>query len=200
MSSNNLNIVSTAFSVCASLFFLIGLIGFSIQADTVKNVAWITVGSGSLDVWFGLKKARVESGSGNYNLEYGDSNCGFCDACDQDGKGAFGLLIIAFIFSIVTAVNSGFLSTKPTAMAQIGNVFSAFAAAVASIVGFGLFMSDCWNAIDANLSEELSYGPGSALVLLGLLMMWIVVFLQVGAAALSGTAPAHVPAAVPTSA
>lgn len=200
MSLNNLNIISTAFSACAALFFLIGLIGFSIQADTVKSVAWIMVGSGNLDVWFALKKARVESSTGRFNLEYGDSNCAFCDACDQDGKGAFGLLIIAFIFSIVTAANSGVLSTKPTAMAQIGNVFSAFAAAVASIVGFGLFMSDCWNAIDADLSEELSYGPGSALVLLGLLMMWIVVFLQVGAAAMSGSAPAHAPASVPTTA
>jgi hypothetical protein len=79
---------------------------------------------------------------------------------------------------------------------QIANVIMSFFAALTSLIAIGLFMSDCYNAINNDSSDDdtydddgsslsLKWGPGAILTIIGMLLMWIVVVLQIVAAATS---------------
>ena len=190
MSQSLLNILSVVFSICSFVFFLVGCIGYASGERTMKNVAWITINDNGLKVWADLAGLFMRDPSGGTGLylfgncaDGGNQNSDLCSTCLKDGNAAFALIIIATVFAMVNVVMSGILISAPNSMMQLGNMISAFMAGCFSLIGFGLFMGDCYIEFDHAFSQAVHYGPGAIIVLLGLLMMWVTFFFQVGAVA-----------------
>jgi hypothetical protein len=198
-----LNGTTVALSLISGLFFIIGCVGFADQREAIENTAWITSSKDGLDVYFGLRRAYVSfdffGSTFDANIQYGSSTqCteDWCDKCQSGGQGAVGLTIIALIFTTVTMALGGALIASANKSMQIANVIMSFFAACSSLIAIGLFMGGCYNAIDNDSNDDdtydddgsslnLKWGPGAILTILGMLLMWIVVVLQIVAAATS---------------
>lgn len=178
MSQQILNVVSTVFALCAFVFFIVGCIGYSGMDDNIKNTAWITVDDNGFKAWFGLLKYRFSAGVTKDTVALKDCNASFCNVCERNGESAFGLLVVSTIFAAVSTALGGVLSASPQAMIQITNLIVSFISASFAIIGFGLFMGECFKKIDDSGDFDLEWGPGSILTCLGLIMMWLVVVMQ----------------------
>lgn len=188
MTQKILNIVSVVFSVLSMIFFIVGCIGYASTETTMKNVAWITADDHGNRFWSDLAGYRLETKTTmDETFIFGDCALGnadnesLCTKCMRDGNAAFALLIVATTFATVVSVFSGILIATPNIMMQLMSLFSSFVSAAFSLVGFGLFMGNCYWKFENYFDFNLHYGPGAIIVLLGLLMMWLTVFFQMGA-------------------
>jgi hypothetical protein len=199
-----LSAVSTIFGGFTFIFYIVGCVGYSASRDPIMNTAWITYdvqdddyNSFSPKVYVGLQKVLFtinskynalfpwkSCGSGDDGYDDYDDDSDFCNACHNDGKATFGLLVIASICAfIVTGLS--FLSVKtPSPTITIANLIAAFISGLFGVIGFGLFMHDCYSKLDDAAVGNLQYGPGSITTLVGFLLMWIVVVLQIAMAAI----------------
>lgn len=149
-----INGVTLLLTFLSNIFFLVGCIGFSSDKNTIKNVSWFYYKDDS-NAWFGLQKFYVDIDLAPYlvmkeTVAYSSDSCGgtYCDECDRDGKGAFGLLIIALIFTVFSLLLNGASTASPSAPVQMGNAFTALVAFVASLVSISLFMvSNGWYSL-----------------------------------------------------
>jgi hypothetical protein len=175
MAQQALNIVSAVFSLCAMVFFIVGCIGYSDKMSDIKHTAWIKADG----AWVGLSKLVANfGGGGDQAIHFKDCDASFCDTCDRDGESAFGLIVVATIFAFLSTILSGALSAGHRFALQWAAVFVAFVSALFAIIGFGLFMGQCYKKIDDSNDGDLHWGPGSILTCLGLLMMFVVVVLH----------------------
>mmetsp|Transcript_46353 Transcript_46353/g.107315 ORF Transcript_46353/g.107315 Transcript_46353/m.107315 type:complete len:192 (+) Transcript_46353:46-621(+) len=184
MSQQILNGVSTVLSVCALTFFLVGCVGFSASFGTIEDVAWIKGEEGPTDVYFGLQKFYFTSSGNGATLNYNNCAFDFCDACKHDGRAAFGLLILATISAAVCSGLGGALAAGVGESLQIANAGVSFLSASFAIIGFGVFMGDCYKQIDDSDNVpflSLEWGRGSIVVCTGLILMFLVVVLQIAA-------------------
>lgn len=181
MAQQILSIVSTVFGVCALTFFLIGCIGFSSTQTTIKHIAWITIDDNGFEVWFGLAKLYYQVNGQDGLTAYNNCGSDYCDDCEKDGLSAFGLLIVSTVFALVSAALSGALSASFSAGLQMGNIAASFVSASLALVGFGLFMGNCYSKVDDSVDADLEWGPGSILVCLGVIMMYLVTVMQLAA-------------------
>ena len=200
-----LNCVSLALCALCFVFFLIGCVGYGSDSSSPETVPWIISDDDNFDLYFGLQTILVTfespsfSGTFSYTLDYTDSNCtpDFCNDCETDGKAAFGLTLIALVFTTFSLGVLVALLIKYSRTLQIANIFMAAIAASASLIGIGLFMGDCYNAInDENVADDtyggsgytadvnLQWGSGSIITLVGMLLMWFVTILQIIASVL----------------
>lgn len=201
MSQQILNGASAAFAFIATIFLMIGCIGHSYEESVVKNVSWIYSNTDGTEVWFGLQKAFGSTPGGDFAFNYNSDSCGsagFCDRCEMDGKSTISLYVISTIFAAVSCGLAGALAGSHSGPLQLANVFIAFVSALFALIGFGLFMGDCYTKIDReNDNLDLEFGPGSILGLLGMLMMWVVVVMQFGSIIVGTSSSAtHQPAAI----
>ena len=184
----NVNLISAVLAFVATLFFVIGCIGYSSDDDTVKNVAWISVDNGGTTVYYALRQVFVSGGggSGSYNdcASFSDA----CEKCEDDGKSAFGLMFIAALFAAMTTVACGALgqsaeqlATCYSTSARMGavSIVLALVALGASLISLSVFMGDCYDEIDDTTNNELEWGPGAVLSIIGLLLMAVVAVLQI---------------------
>lgn len=191
--STTLNIASVAISVISLAFFVVGAIGFADQREVIYDVPWIYVSESDVDVRVGLRKIYGEFSGTDFSTGFKASTCtqDYCKTCEEDGKGAFGLLIISIFLTTLVIIFSGFLIASHNAGKQIANVFVAFAAGCASLVAIGLFMGSCFDAIDADSNLDFAWGVGSILTILAMGMMWVVVVLQIVASAVGSNVAAY---------
>ena len=110
-----------------------------------------------------------------------------CATCEDKGRAAFGLMILATLSAVLTAIVCGLLvnashqlstcySTNPRM--RLICIVLALVAVGTSLGALVAFMGDCYNAIDDVTADDLKWGPGSVLLLVGLLMMACVAFMQ----------------------
>lgn len=196
--SVTLNSVSAVLSLIAFVFFLIGCIGYTSNEDTVKDVAWIYYEQDSdNEVWFALLKLAFTVDLGPFfgtvtdTVKYDDQACAFdfCDRCYQDGQSAFGLLVLALAATLVSGVISSAIVGFYFFTLQLANVIIAGVALVASVIGIGLFMNGCMNKIRDELDDDknLEWGPGAIISVVGMLLMFVVMVLQIAAVIVGGT-------------
>lgn len=191
--------VCLAVSLFAILAFLIGCVAYSDQNSTIQSVAWIRSSEHGVDAFFGLRRLYltyddpVLGVTYSFLSSYGDDTvCGdsWCEACDNDGRGALGLLVVAILAAACTVWLCFCLYQKVERNIVIAGAVCAFLSAFTSMVGLCLFMSDCYNKIDLGVNDipvnnvpagfdyntTLRWGPGSVLVIVGMLIMWLVTF------------------------
>lgn len=195
MASVGLNGASIALSVVSLAFFVVGCIGYSDEGKVLKSVAWITSDNNGLDTYFGLRSVYVyiDLLDSDAIRDYDDDACTFkfCDKCEKNGQAAFGLTVIATVFTAIAFALSAASLAAFNKGIQVANIFMAFIAAAASLVGVGLFMGKCYKELDNAFSDgtnglDLEWGPGAVLTLIGMLLMWIVVIFQIAAAGVGG--------------
>eukprot|EP00128_Syssomonas_multiformis_P018128 Colp12_sorted_trinity150504_noHs@33927 len=179
------NIATVVFAFCSFVFFIIGCIGYASDKDVMENTAWVTIDDHGEKAWINLVGIYSKGAGGTGVQTYADFSCtaDFCDTCASTGDAAFALIIVATVFSSFNIVLSGILSSSPSSTLQLVNLFVAFITAVFSLIGFAIFMGGCYVKIEDFTPLSTHYGPGAIITLLGLLMMWVAVFLQIGAVA-----------------
>ena len=201
-----LNAISGVASVASFTFFLIGCISFSTDNRVIENVSWVYAENTDRDVYYGLQNIFVDQNGVQSSGKYGnDDFCTekFCDKCRDEGRATFGLIVMATIFSIMTAIVSfTLLATPKTSTShfglQISNIVGALGSAGTSLVGVSIFMGSCYRAIrDATNdhddttkdADDLEFGAGSAITTLGMLIMWLVVLMQLISACVDAPVP-----------
>lgn len=197
------NITSLLCSLMAWIFFVIGCIGNSTDEDNIKNAPWIVTSSGSTDIWIGLQGLVLDTGSTEELTKFRNCNDSFCNPCKDNGRVAFALMVIAVIFAMISIVLSAVLCGNEVREVQYTVLSTTGASTIMAVVGWSVFMRRCYHAIDDVVSEDLEYGAGGALALLGFLLMGLNVIinlhsiLQGPAAGPSAAAPRQVPTSVP---
>lgn len=165
------NISSLLCSVMAWIFFVIGCIGNSTDEDNIKNSSWIMVSGDNADIWVGLQGLVYKSGGSEVLTKFRNCNQSFCDPCKDNGRVAFALVVIAVCFAMFSIVLSAVLCGSEVREVQYAVLSTTGASTIMAVVGWSVFMRRCYHAIDDVLPEDLEYGAGGALVLLGFLLM-----------------------------
>jgi hypothetical protein len=168
---NTLSLIITGLSLVACLFYMIGAIGASDDADTIENVSWVTASAGNIDYYFGLKALAFDG----EELKYSAKSCGSdaCDECDESGETAEVMVILALLCAAVTAVVGvmGILG-KEHKFISIAGIVAALLSILFGVIGFAEF-DDCFDQIDRDM-DDAAYGPGMALTLIAFLLMLVV--------------------------
>lgn len=174
-------------TLVASVFFLIGCIGFSDDEATIKKINWFHYDSNDDPVSFGLKYFTYDINVGIFTkkgtMTYSSDACtgDFCGDCDRDGQAAFGLLIVALISSTSCLLLSGASMASPSAPMDMANSFVALFACLLSLICVCVFMGDCYSQIALDAPDYVYWGPGSILTLLGMFLMLIVTTMKISA-------------------
>ena len=176
--------ISIALSFIANIFFIAGMVGYSTDVDTFKAVPWLRIDEDNIDIYFGLQSYSTSSdtstnGCTDCSIKYSDCSGSTCNSCDDDGKVAFAFLVVA---SFATACVIGFGTPMFVSYGygkHIVTTFMSSLAAVSSLISLAVFMGDCYERLqddldDSGSSAELRWGPGSLVVILGVLVMWAV--------------------------
>lgn len=195
MSTLWLNGISIAISVVSVSFVAVGSIGYSEEKSVIQSVAWITSANGGLSADFGLRSVYLSSDLLDFEVTqtYRDETCtaDFCGICEKNGKSSFVLTIIAIGLTVISMIFGGLAMVITSKALQVINGIVSLFAALGSLVAVGVFMFNCYSAVDQDLGEgpnglDLQWGPGAILTIIGMLLMWVVVFCQCGAAVGSG--------------
>ena len=195
MSSSVLNIISIVLASLSSLFYMIGCIGYSDTDGVIKNVSWFNFDYNGQKGWYGLQMAvgeyTIGSTTKTTSQTWSDcsSNSHICKTCEEDGNGTVALLIIATIFAFIVIIFSGINISASSQGLQTFNVFIAFFSWLCGVVAVGVFMNKCFNEVNSqydNTSITLNYGSGAVLSIVGFVLMFIVVILQIGASVMGG--------------
>ena len=186
--------VSTGASLLATVFFMIGSIAYAGQSKVIENTAWMTVDQQGVQVFLGLRKLYAKANGQSLAIELDDSQCAssICETCSRDGKGAFGLMVGATVFALITLCLCGSLISEGNRESKGlcgGSVFMSLLSMVCGAVALGLFMGDCYKAIDDNADGvDVEWGPGSVLTIIGVILLGLVCIAEVAVSCLPAPA------------
>lgn len=193
-----LNATSAILSLTSFTFYFIGVIGYTVREETVKNVNWFHVFErNGVHVYAGLRALYYSDPSqSTMQLIYGNS-CAqpFCDRCEKYGDRAFALLVVALIFSFISLLLSVSGTFAPSTSISGANIGTSLTSVIFAVIGFGLFTHNCFPQLENAVNKDWDYGPGAIFTLIAFLLTFIVAVLQVVATALSP--PGEVASPVP---
>jgi hypothetical protein len=185
--SDTLNFVTVLTAATATIFFVVGCVGYSDQRAAIKHTCWFSASyTGGLSADFGLSSVYAKDREFLFSFDYGGASCkaDFCERCHSDGIAALGLLIAALATAGISALMSAFLCCSPAVHpgVQILNVVCTAISASVSLIGAGNFMRECYRLVDNDIqTTHLKWGPGSIITFTGMALMWVAVVLQVSA-------------------
>ena len=181
--SPTLNYLSSTLSMIATVFYVIGSIGYSSSKDVVKNVAWITAEQSGVNVFYALKDVLINGHGQEQEQSYSDcssSDGNACDKCEENGKSAFVLCIVGAIVALCTVTLCGALTSRTVSFSmQLVSIVSAAAACAAGVIALSLFMGDCYDQLDDQTTVDLEWGPGALLVASAMFLMAAVGVIQI---------------------
>ena len=176
-----LNALCAGLTTISFAFYLIGLVGYSSQNITVRDVSWYTFSDPStISYYVGLERIVIDQGGDSFRgFQYSSCHSDLCNVCRIQGKSAFGLLIASVLLSIASAILCMIGSTKPTLTTCGVNTFVSMTAALFGVTGWGLFVDKCFPEVIGQLNQNFVYGPGAILTLIAFLLMALVFMIQV---------------------
>lgn len=184
-----LNAASAVLSVTSFTFYIIGVIGYAVREETVKNVNWFHVFQrDGIHVNAGLRALYYEQpGQATAQLIYADDSCGqdFCNRCQKTGDIAFGLLVVALVLSFISALLGISGTFAPSSSISGSNIAFSLGSVIFAVIGFGFFVHGCFPKLQNTVNTDWDYGPGAIFTLIAFLLTFIVAVLQVIATSLS---------------
>jgi hypothetical protein len=187
MAFTDVNTVCGMFSLASLAFFIVACIAYTDRKDDIQNTAWfggtLRSATGSGKFYVGLNHIYDKSAGAAVN--FGGSMCplSFCSECERDGDNTFALIVIATVFSFLEFVTCFAYMRTVTVAAQLAQMVQALVAAVFSLVGVAIFMGGCYRSLGYSSGfENLHWGTSAILATLGMLMMWVVVFMHIAGA------------------
>jgi hypothetical protein len=185
-----LTAVNTVCGVCSLtslVFFIVACIAYMDQKEHIQNTAWFagtlrtTTGSGMFYV--GLNNIYYKAENAVVNFGANLCSLSFCSECAREGENTFSLIVVAAVFSFIEFVTCFAYTKTVTIEAQMMQMIVALVSAVFSLVGIAVFMTGCYRSIGGSSGfDGLHWGPSGILATLGMLIMWVVVFMHVGGA------------------
>lgn len=185
------NITSVFCTFGAWVFFIIGCIGNSSDENNVKNAPWIRAKGSDFNLWVGTQGFVVDNGVDTTFTRFRscESAQPFCTSCKDNGRVTFALMVIAVCFALISTIFSAVNCGAEHSAIQYTTIATTGASFVMAIVGWCVFMRRCYHDVDDAVSQDLYYGAGSAISLLGFLLMGIALIVNV-LSVVSKTAPA----------
>jgi hypothetical protein len=177
-------IISVFLSFLAVIFNLVGSITFSQERATVKHTAWATENKSSdVKAWLGLRELILEENGATAIFKFegsDDQACEFefCVLCEESGKVAFGLLILAALLSLLTGLLAFPGNEDNPTLKKVGIAVTSLLTAISDAASFGIFGLACYKAIEEETAIDLAYGPGSILPLFSFSAMSLVFILN----------------------
>lgn len=171
--SPTMNYFSSTLSMIATVFYVIGAIGYSDDNDVIKNVAWITQEQGGVDGYYALRQAYITGSGADLTIKFKDCSgaSDTCETCEDNGKGAFALCIIGAVVALLTMFTCGTLSRQVSFPLQLTSILLAAGACIAGLIAISLFMGDCYDKIDDATPDDIEWGPGAVLTIIAMFMM-----------------------------
>lgn len=167
----------------------IALMGSSNEAEHIINYSWVysilpTNDKKNSMVYIGLKKVVVRDENGHIE-DINWSDCGtttYCDKnCEQVGKDASNVLILAALISIPLVVLSFIRASKVLDKYdgyKIIGVNFALISFLAFTIAVGEFSDECYSHLPS--SHEFLYGPGFKVASVGLIFQIVNFIIHVG--------------------
>lgn len=177
--STAINAVCAFFCVISFTLFLVALIDHSCNASVLRDTFWIYTNEGG-EAYYGTR--CVYDGGSPPVIHFAGGQCAgnFCDTCAAYGNVAFGLNIVAIVFTTVSFGLCCAAAVQANKDSGISNIVMSFIAFAASLIGTVLFMSRCYSEINNAFGTSVAeWGPGSILSLIAFIFMGIVSLLQV---------------------
>ena len=181
LTKSSLSIISIACSAIATVFYLVGICGYAYDDSVVDSIPWGTGTVKSLgveyDLYVGTSTIVLDGNSITSKQRYDncDDDVDFCDECEDTGKAAFGLTIIAIVLSGVVLVISVLqLAGHDVAALKYPDIGASVMSAILGIIAFAIFdecIKKVEDAYDSVGSTSLSYAVGAYLVLVGFICM-----------------------------
>lgn len=178
MSKYSTNSASSALSTLACGFFVVGALGYSTNKHIVMNLSWFYLHGSSSPAYFALRRVYVD-GSGSPS-SYGSSGCvgSYCEACQDDGRDSFKLVVIAAVFAAASMCVCQALSERVNFPLQFASILTSLVSFGGSLGAIGLFMGNCFNEVDDSSSSDIGWGFGSILTVVGVGLMGLTCLLQ----------------------
>jgi hypothetical protein len=175
------NLTSLFCTIGAWVFFIIGCIGNSSDENNIKNAPWIRSQGENFNVWVGTQAFIYDNGVTEVLTKFRDCETtnGFCTPCKDNGRITFALMVIAVCFAMISIIFSAVSCGGEHSAVQHATVATTGSSLVVAIVGWCVFMRRCYHAVDDLVTQDMYYGAGSALSLLGFLLMGIAVIVNV---------------------
>lgn len=179
------NVACAVVAGIASIFFIVGVAGYSSSEKDLRNVPWFfTTDSGTIS--FGLRAFSVNSGGPPVIADYSDGaecNGDFCDKCEKDGQAAVALVILALFISItVTSISAAQTVWCNRKLQTVAAGLSALSV-IFVVIALGLVLGDCYNEVSSTTQlngYSFEWGAGSVLALVGAVLMTLAtVFLTI---------------------
>jgi hypothetical protein len=176
------NLTSLFCTLGAWVFFIIGCIGNSSDESSIKSAPWIRAQGDSFNLWLGTQAFVFEDATTTTVQRFrscDDSVVSFCTACKDNGRITFALMVIAVCFALVSVILSAVSCGGEFSDVQYTTIATTGASFVMGLIGWCVFMRRCYHDVDDLVSQDLSYGAGSAISLLGFLLMGIALAVNV---------------------
>lgn len=182
-----LNATSAVMSVTAFTFYLIGVVGYSLREEVVKNVNWFhAFQRNGLHVNVGLRALYFsDATTSTQQAIYSKCSASFCDRCEKYGESAFALLVVALVLSFIATLLSVSGIFAPSSQTSGANIAMSLTSVIFGVIGFGLFTHNCYPRIENLVDYDFDYGPGAILTLIAFMLTFLVAVIQVVATTLS---------------
>lgn len=178
--SSAINAVCALFCLISFTLFLVSLIGHSCRQSVIGDLYWIYVGQG-VDTYYGTRCVyRQGIQPPVIHFEGGQCPGNACDVCASFGRVAFGLNIVAIVFTTVSLGLCCAAATQANKDSSISNIVMSFIAFATSLIGTVIFMTRCYSEINDQANDSAAeWGPGSILSVIAFIFMGLVSLLQV---------------------
>lgn len=181
-----LNGISGGLALLCMACFGFGCFTSNTDETIVKGIYWFVAEQSGNKVYYGLNSFVTDYANSDFDVEYNSNSCimSFCDKCNDDSKDTFGLLVTSAVFTMIMMALSFCLVANYSFWIQLINIILAVIPTILSASAVGLFMGDCRDSVsdyfDDHTDEnwDISWGSGGIIPLVGMLLMFTIVILQ----------------------
>lgn len=165
--------------LCAGLG-LVGVTGWTVNADYLKIVGWSFIYSGSIKAWFGLQGFSITTVS-NPELQftyYSESLCSssvisaaegssFCNVCQAAGRTSFGLSIAIVLSMLVVSILSMLRISQNIYVIKITILGFSICQLVLTLAAFANWSQTCFGNINNSVNITSSEWTGFDVTIIG---------------------------------
>jgi hypothetical protein len=169
-----INGICSALSLVCVAFFIVGTIGYANTIDDLRKVAWFYADGSNTELYVGLQSIGVYGESDGFTIKFTSATqCifNFCSTCEDNGKIAAVLTIIAAVLAAVVMSLSAVSAASFHPILQLVNGIVALASGAVSAGAVGLVVGPCMSQMSEDLSNfDFAWGPGAILTTIGTIL------------------------------
>lgn len=176
--------ISLAFTALSLILFIVAMAGWTTDPTNLQSAGWAFSTSNNGKTYIGLQGFSTDYFSSVTYYSFADctGNASFCTGCQNGGRAALGLTLLAFFLTMglfILTLLRMFKDTSGTKLTSVGFIFFIW---LFSVAGWGAWNTQCFGALAnatytiAGVSVSLSFshmgGFGAAVA--GWFFIWMI--------------------------